>query len=228
MYVNEFRDGHVQVTYVKGHTVHELGVCELPHLSIPASIRETVAMKISLGIPAERIMEDIRVGNRAKKDEFIQSVSRKHFLNKRDIRNIHVKVQDRVVIRHQDDAQSVRLAVSELPYNPVMAFKIQGEVHSSLPEDAFLLAIQTEFQRDMYRKYAGCILCIDSTHGTNAYRYKLITCLAPDHFGQGQPVAWCISDRETTEAIEVFLRCIQERSPDVQVKILMTDDDNTG
>ena len=52
-------------------------------------------------------MVDIRqdVGNRAKRDEFIQSVSRKHFLNKRDIRNIHVKVQDRVVIRHQDDAQ---------------------------------------------------------------------------------------------------------------------------
>ena len=57
MYVNKFQDGHVELTYVKGHTGHELGVCELPHLSIPASIRETVAMKISLGIPAERIME---------------------------------------------------------------------------------------------------------------------------------------------------------------------------
>ena len=57
MYVNKFQDGHVELTYVKGHTGHELGVCELPHLSIPASIRETIAMKISLGIPAERIME---------------------------------------------------------------------------------------------------------------------------------------------------------------------------
>ena len=54
MYVNEFLDGHVEVSYIKGHTGHELGVCEL---SIPASTRETVAMKISLGIPAERIME---------------------------------------------------------------------------------------------------------------------------------------------------------------------------
>lgn len=138
-------------------------------------------------------MVDIRqdVGNRTKRSEFIQSVSRKHFLNKRDIRNIRVKAQDRLVIRHQDDAQSVCLAVSELqqePYNPVMAFKLQGKldpIHSTLPEDAFLLAIQTEFQRDMYQKYAGCILCIDSTHGTNAYRYKLITCIVPDHYGQG-------------------------------------------
>ena len=58
MYVNKFQDGHVELTYVKGHTGHELGVCELPHLSIPASIRETVAMKISLGIPAEVYHDD--------------------------------------------------------------------------------------------------------------------------------------------------------------------------
>ena len=122
------------------------------------------------------------VGNRAKRSEFIQRVSRKHFLNKRDIRNIRVKVQGRLVIRHQDDAQSVCLAVSELqqvPYNPIMAFKVQGKldpIHSTLPEDTFVLAIQTKFQRDMYRKYSGRILFIDSTHGTNTYRYKLITC----------------------------------------------------
>ena len=142
---------------------------------------------------------DIRqdVGNRTKRSEFIQSVSRKHFLNKRDIRNIRVKVHDRLVIRHQDDAQSVCLAVLQLqqePYNPVMAFKVQGKldrIHSTLPEDAFLLAIETEFQRDMYQKYAGRILCIDSTHGTNAYRYKLITCIAPDHYGQGNFLYHC-------------------------------------
>lgn len=95
------------------------------------------------------------VGNRGKRNEFIQSVCRKHFLNKHDICNIRVKVQDRLVICHQDDAQSVCLAVLELqqePYNPVMSFKVQGKldpIHSTLPKDAFLLAIQTEFQRDM-------------------------------------------------------------------------------
>ena len=74
-------------------------------------------------------MVDIRqdVCNRTKRSEFIQSVSRKHFLSMHDIRNMHVNVQDRPVIHHQDDAQSVCLAVSELqqePYNPVMAFKL--------------------------------------------------------------------------------------------------------
>ena len=118
-------------------------------------------------------------------------MSRKHFLNKCDIRNIRIKVQDRLVIRHEDDTQSVYLAVAELqqePFNPVMAFKVQGSknpVYPTLPENAFLLALQTEFQRELYQKYAGRVLCIDSTHGTNAYRYKLITCIVPDHYGQG-------------------------------------------
>ena len=40
----------------------------------------------------------------------------------------------------------------------------------------------------------------------------------------GEPIAWCISDRETTAVIEVLLRCMKERSPCVEVNILMTDD----
>ena len=40
----------------------------------------------------------------------------------------------------------------------------------------------------------------------------------------GQPVGWCISDRETTEIIEVFFDHLKQQSPDTSVKVLMTDD----
>ena len=40
----------------------------------------------------------------------------------------------------------------------------------------------------------------------------------------GQPVAWCISDQETTEVIEVFLKSVHSKSPETNVTILMTDD----
>ena len=59
----------------------------------------------------------------------MQVVSRKHLITKKDIRNVEVIVRDRTVIRHKDDAKSVQLAVSELQlesYNPVLAFKMQG------------------------------------------------------------------------------------------------------
>ena len=73
-------------------------------------------------------------------------------------------------------------------YVMVLIYKPQGEcssTHSSLPSESFVLAVQTEFQLDLYQRYASSVLCIDSTHGTNAYNFKLITCIVADEFGQG-------------------------------------------
>ena len=44
----------------------------------------------------------------------------------------------------------------------------------------------------------------------------------------GQPVAWLISDRESTEVMEIFLAAFKQRSPKTQVKVLMTDGCNAG
>ena len=37
-------------------------------------------------------------------------------------------------------------------------------------------------------------------------------------------MAWCISDQETIEVIELFLGSIQSKSPEAKVSVLMTDD----
>ena len=42
----------------------------------------------------------------------------------------------------------------------------------------------------------------------------------------GQPVAWLISDRESTEVMELFLAALKQQSPKTEVKVLMTDDGN--
>lgn len=57
MYVNEFTDGHVDLTYISAHTNHELGAKELPHLPLPDSVKKEVALKVSKGIPSERIQD---------------------------------------------------------------------------------------------------------------------------------------------------------------------------
>ena len=44
------------VTYTSAHT-HELGPGELKHLPLPQSTKQEVAMKISLGVPTERILD---------------------------------------------------------------------------------------------------------------------------------------------------------------------------
>ncbi len=137
---------------------------------------------------------DIRedVGDRENRDAFDQCVARRHFLSKSDINNIRVKVSDCIIKRHEDDAASVSLLVSELhkeSFNPVLFFKPQGsksQEHPSFPEEAFILAIQTKFQLELYKQHAPTILCIDSTHGTNQYRFKLITIIVRDDLGKGQ------------------------------------------
>lgn len=57
MYVNEFSDDRIEVKYIAAHHGHELGVCELPHLPLPQSVKESVAIKLNQGIPPERILD---------------------------------------------------------------------------------------------------------------------------------------------------------------------------
>ena len=40
----------------------------------------------------------------------------------------------------------------------------------------------------------------------------------------GQPVAWCVTDYETTEVLEMFLEKVNERNPGSKVSVLMSDD----
>ena len=74
------------------------------------------------------------------------------------------------------------------PFDPILIYKPQGmlkEDYPTLSNDSLVLAVQTEFQMKLYRQFSSTILCIDATHTTNAYRFKLITIMVPDEFGQG-------------------------------------------
>ena len=57
MYVDYCGDGRVTVTYVTAHTNHQPGQAEDAHLPLPKSVREEIAIKLSSGIPPERVME---------------------------------------------------------------------------------------------------------------------------------------------------------------------------
>ena len=86
----------------------------------------------------------------------------------------------------------MQLAVDALrqeEYNPTLYFKPQHREDLDLPQfskDSFIIILQTEFQRELYRRqFCNRILCIDSTHGANAYKFKLITLMVPDDFAAG-------------------------------------------
>lgn len=123
--------------------------------------------------------------------EFEAEAKRKHFVTKQDVANVRMKIKDLTVIRNQEDAMSVDLFVRELqqePYDPILLYKHQHDsdlAYPTLSRESFLLALQTEFQKQLYKDHASKVLCIDATHGTNAYKFKLITVMVADEYGQG-------------------------------------------
>ena len=56
-YLNFTADRRVQVQYIPAHTGHDLGCSELKHLPLPGNTKQEVAVKLSMGIPPERILE---------------------------------------------------------------------------------------------------------------------------------------------------------------------------
>ena len=57
IYVDYYNDGHVTVTHITAHTNHQPGHHEDMYLPLPKSIKDEIAIKLSNGISAERIME---------------------------------------------------------------------------------------------------------------------------------------------------------------------------
>ena len=67
-------------------------------------------------------------------------------------------------------------------------------------------------------------MCIDSTHGTNAYNFNLTSVVVIDEFGEGIPVGWMISNREDTLVLVEFLKAIRHQSGPLSPLWFMTDD----
>ena len=90
-----------------------------------------------------------------------------------------------------NDAQSVQSLVQKLQhekYNPVLLYKewrVNSDLALDLPAESFVLCLQTKHQKKLLQQFGANVLCMDSTHGTNQYDFKLITVMVDDHFGQG-------------------------------------------
>ena len=211
--------GEVAVQYCSTHNSHSIS---LGHLRIPSDTRLKIASKLYQGVSIENVLDDIR-------DKVDTSISREHLVTRQDIRNIKRQYNIGGISRHKDDPISVNAWVKEmtsLPYNPVLLYKPQGtpDPDGHLADTGFILAIQTEFQRDTLSKFGNNAVCMDSTHGTNAYDFNLITAIVIDEYGEGIPVLWAISNRQDTDTITAVLKAVETRSGCVTPKWFMSDD----
>ena len=208
-------------------TTHYGHTTELGHLRMSQSTRANIAGKLTLGVSADRIIEDIR-------SNIDTSFDRTHLINKKDIANIERAFGIKTVQYHPDDATSTKLWVEEMrskgKANPVLFYKQQGifcDSYPDLKDDDFVLVLQTPLQSLLFKEFGTNIICIDSTHKITGYDFILVTLLVVDEFGEGYPIAWCISNCEDEVVINKFYSSIKEKAEGTSnlcPKWIMTDD----
>ena len=213
--------GRVSVKYCSTHYNHDI---RLAHLRMSTATRLKIAAKLQQGVSLERILDDVR-------DNIHSEVTREHLVVRQDVHNIKSQYNIEGVMRHANDLSSVSAWVEEmksLNYNPVLLYKIQGMPQSdemdNIADQDFVLAIQTEFQRDMLMKFGNNTVCVDATHGTNMYDFHLITILVIDEYGEGIPVVWVITNREDALLLMEFLKEIKKRTGPLTPQWFMSDD----
>ena len=106
--------------------------------------------------------------------------------------NCMARVLENKEIRlHPDDAVSTRLLIEQLSGEGTHTFykdkQDRAPIDSRLPDDAFVLCIQTSFQLDTFRRLGDHgFIGIDATHNTTQYQDLLLfTIIAKDHWGHG-------------------------------------------
>ena len=187
------KDEHSKCISVEVHSTHYGHKPCVGHLRIPETDRMAIAAQLACGVNFQHILETIR-------DNLGKQFHRVHLLTRKDINNNERTYGLKGAQRHRDDATSVHIWVEEMrssDCNPVILYKPQGTLQSNickhLSENDFVLAIQTPLQADMKKLSTNRVNCIDGTHGTNGYDF---TVMIIDEYGEGFPVAWCLSNRE--------------------------------
>lgn len=215
------QNGKVSVNVCYTHYGHKKS---LEHLRVPTRQREMIAAKISNGVSRQRILDDIR-------ESVSETFHRQHLLDRQDLANLERAFALQNVQRHDNDVESVLVWITEWmsdkgEENPVLYLKLQEDEAKDgydLPTDDFILIVQTPFQREMLLKFGVNGICCDSTHGTNGYDFSLTTIHVIDEFGEGMPVAWCLSNHEDFCSMVVFFSEIKKKCGAVQSGFFMSD-----
>jgi hypothetical protein len=214
-------NGKFEVRYCTKHTVHgeEEG---RNSLTISSTLKNLILEQVKQGVSAKRILRSIRNDAGFGSEGLL--------LSRDDINNIIDKTIDYKL--HADDAESVRCFVErEQDENKtVFLYKAVGVDDQSFPgmnASDFLLGFMTNQQEQILleaMKGPEQILCIDSTHKTNAYDFYLTTLLTVTSLGKGIPVAFLFTTKEETTALSYFFEGIKQRVGNLHPKVKFKHD----
>jgi hypothetical protein len=137
-------------------------------------------------------------------------VERMHLLTRKDLFNIEKLYNLNNSVRHSSDYVSVEAWISEIQENVcdsvIRFYKGQGQLDSpycELRTEDFLLIIMNDAQLETLKKYGSDCICIDSTHGLNAYNFELTRLMVLDELRQGFPCLFAFSNRSDNVVFKI-------------------------
>ncbi|BET02069.1 Zinc finger protein [Nesidiocoris tenuis] len=210
--------GIVVKDFHRGHSGHKL---DPVHLPIPAKVKQRIANELAAKVPFDYILD------KTLSEEPTGNVSRTKLLRPQDIRNIAVQFGIEMEGKmHPDDETSVKAWVlkerNKEGESAVLLYKPFGEKSLDLGEDDFFLAVMTSEQEEILKKFGDKVVALDSTRGTNAYRFEITTLLVSDEYGQGFPCAFLFSNKTDEHFVELFLKAVREKAGIVDPEAFMS------
>jgi hypothetical protein len=200
--------GEVSAKFVKTHVGHQMDLGKIPLTKLE---KNKLATKISQKIPFDDIINEIRDTVTEEKME------RMHLLTRKDLFNIEKLYNLNNSVRHSSDYVSVEAWISEIQENVcdsvIRFYKGQGQLNSpycELRTEDFLLIIMNDAQLETLKKYGSDCICIDSTHGLNAYNFELTTLMVLDELRQGFPCLFAFSNRSDNVVFKIVFTVLRQ------------------
>ena len=185
--------------YIAEHD-HEIGEANIAFTRLAGTTRERIKMMLTQKIDRDEIVscrnqKSLAAGLIHLKVRVIHDLapdgSRDQLISLREVNLIaHTFDNDKTRL-HPSDAISTRLRMEWLARQGALTFykdkQDRALIGSRLPEDAFVLCIQTKFQLNAFRRLGNGFIGIDATHNTTQYQNLLLfTIIARDRWGRGK------------------------------------------
>lgn len=79
-------------------------------------------------------------------------------------------------------------------------------------------------QAEMLNKFSHDCICIDGTHGLNAYNFELTTLLTLDDMREGFPCCFMFSNKSDEEIMIIFFEQLRHKlGRQIEPKMFMSD-----
>ena len=82
------------------------------------------------------------------------------------------------------------------------------------------MVLQSPLQRNMLKQCSlQSTICVDDTHGTNAYEFHLTTLMVIDEFDEGFQTSWCVSSLINSDTLKRFFQAVKANVGELEAAV---------